>query len=248
MDIEKIRKVVEGVPHMDFSQANAISKLIIENKAQNILELGFRHGVSTCYMAGALDELGGGKITTIDLENAKDAKPNIEGLLKRLELDNFVEVFYEPTSYTWRLMKMIESEPAPEFDFCYIDGAHDWFIDGFAFLLVDKLLKPGGLVVFDDLDWTYDTSPTLRKTDRVKNMPEEERQTPQIRKVYELLVKKDPRYGEFIEVDNWAIARKIVSDMNISQTEIRTEVIYQKERVGLGAVLHKLFKKISSGS
>lgn len=248
MDIEKIRKVVEGIPHMDFSQAKAISKLIIENKSQNILELGFRHGVSTCYMAGALDELGGGKITTVDLANAKDAKPNVEELLERLELDKFVEVFYEPTSYIWRLMKMIEMEPAPEFDFCYIDGAHDWFTDGFAFLLVDKLLKPGGLVVFDDLDWTYDTSPVLRKTDRVKNMPDEERQTPQIRKVYELLVKKDPRYGEFVEIDNWAIARKIASDTNVSQAEIRTEVIYQKERVGLGAVLLKLFKKITSGS
>ncbi len=109
---------------------------------------------------------------------------------------------------------MLEKDPSPQFDFCFLDGAHDWFTDGFAFLLVDKLLKPGGLIVFDDLDWTFDSSPMLRGTDKIKNMPVEERETAQIRKVYELLVLPHPSYGDFVTKNGWAYARKLSHGSN----------------------------------
>lgn len=244
MDIEVIKRKVDGIPHMDFSQATRIRELIIENKFANILELGFRHGVSTCYMAGALDELGFGTITTIDLTTAKHAKPNIEDLLGELNLIKYVTLFYEPTSYVWRLMKMIEEDSTPRFDFCYLDGAHDWYTDGFAFFLVDMLLKPGGIIVFDDLDWRYDISPGLKNSEKVKNMPEEEKTTPQVRKVYELLVKNNPSYSEFEEIDNWGIVRK-KSSIESANSEIRTEIIHQKEYIGLGAITLKAWKRLT---
>lgn len=208
MGIDEIREKVEGIPHMSFIEAKVVTKVILDNKFQNILELGFRHGVSTCYMAGALDDLGRGKITTIDLIGARIAEPNIDHLLGILGLDKYVTVFYEPTSYIWRLMKMLEEDPSPRFDFCYIDGAHNWFTDGFAFFLVDRLLKPGGLIIFDDLDWTYESSPTWKNLPQTECMPQDEKSTPQIRRVYELLVKHHPAYGEFMEKDGWAYARK----------------------------------------
>jgi len=154
MKINKTREQVEGIPHMSIDQANLITDVILKNQFENILELGFDHGVSTCYIAGALDELGRGHITMIDLMNVRDESPNIDQQLGNLGLDKFVTVFYEPTSYIWRLMKMLEDDPSPRFDFCYIDGAHDWFTDGFSFFLVDKLLKPGGMIIFDDLEGT----------------------------------------------------------------------------------------------
>ena len=61
-------------------------------------------------MAGALDELGRGFITTIDLAKAKEFKPNIKLLLEDLALSNRVDVYHEPTSYIWRLMKMIDED------------------------------------------------------------------------------------------------------------------------------------------
>lgn len=244
MKIDQIKERLKGIPHMSFGQAEAITDVILENQFQNILELGFAHGVSTCYMAGALDELGMGSITTIDLENARNAKPNIDSLLSSLGLLDFVNVFYEPTSYIWRLMKMLEEDPSPRFDFCYIDGAHNWFIDGFAFFLVDRLLKTEGLIIFDDLDWTYEISPALKNTNRVKNMPLDEKSTPQIRKVYELLVKPHPAYGHFLVKGGWAYARKISTESNAKINEVRKEVVYKKEYVGLGAALLKIVRKL----
>jgi predicted O-methyltransferase YrrM len=125
MRLEIIKSRVEGIPYMSISQAKEMTAFILENKLQSILELGFCHGVSTCYMAGALDEMGGGNITTIDLLRARDLDPNIEMLLSDLGLSELVTPFYEPTSYIWRLMKMIEADPTPRFDMCYIAGAHN---------------------------------------------------------------------------------------------------------------------------
>lgn len=243
MKIDKVREKVQGLPHMTAAQADEITRVILENRFQNILELGFAHGVSTCFMAGALDELGGGHITTIDLEHARNARPNIESLLGALGLSQYVTVWYEPTSYLWRLMKMLEEDPAPRFDFCYLDGAHDWFTDGFAFFLVDKLLKPGGMIILDDLDWTLDESPAMKNTPQVKNMPLEEKRTPQVRKVYELLVKTHPGYGDYLEKDRWAYARKLSVESYIS-SEIRKEIIYQN--VGLGSAVLKIARRVAT--
>jgi predicted O-methyltransferase YrrM len=244
--VDEIRVKVKGIPHMSPAQGRAITDVILENRFQNILELGFRHGVSTCYVAGALDELGTGHVTTIDLLNAREAQPNIEHLLGDLGLARYVTVFYEPTSYIWRLMKMLEEDPSPRLDFCYIDGAHSWFTDGFAFFLVDRLLKPGGMIILDDLDWTYKSSPTLGHSEKVDRMPQEEKSTPQMRRVYELLVKPHPAYGEFMERDGWAYARKrSVESQGQRAAEVRKEVVYQRHYVGLGGVLLKLLRRVT---
>lgn len=141
-------------------------------------------------------------------------------------------------------MKMLEHNPTPRFDFCFIDGAHSWFTDGFAFFLVDRLLKPGGLLIFDDLNWTYASSPALSQSEWVAQMPKEEKETAQVRKVYELLVKPHPAYGEFIEKDGWAYARKVSTQPDAMAGAVRSEVIYQKQHVGLGYVLLKVARRI----
>jgi predicted O-methyltransferase YrrM len=245
MNIDKIRERVKGIPHMTFSQAQIIRDVILKNQFQSLLELGFRHGVSTCYMAGALDDLGRGTILTIDLMNARKAEPCIDQLLADLGLTKYVTVIYEPTSYVWRLMKMLEENPSPRFDFCYIDGAHDWATDGFAFFLVDRLLQPGGLIIFDDLDWTYESSPALRNTERVRLMPQEEKSTPQVRKIYELLVKPHPAYGEFMVKDDWAYARRKSTQSNGVAKEISREVVYQREYVGFGGAILRIVRKLA---
>jgi len=208
MDNVRVKELVGDTPLMSLYQANRLTAFMAEHAVQNVLELGFAHGVSTCYMAAALARFGSGSIVTIDLESARQREPNIEELLARVGQSGRVTVYFEPTSYTWRLMKFLEEERRPAFDLCYIDGAHNWFVDGFAFFLVHLLLKPGGWIIFDDLDWTYATSPSLAHTERVRRMPEDERTTPQVRKVYELLVKSHPQYHNFRVENGWAYAQK----------------------------------------
>jgi hypothetical protein len=56
-------------------------------------------------------------------------------------------------------------------------------------------------------------------------MPLDERKTPQIRKVYELLVKTHPAYGDFMIQDDWAYAHKI-SMVEAAPVRTRSEIVY----------------------
>jgi predicted O-methyltransferase YrrM len=208
MTPEEVKQIIGDVPNMTLDQGMAITELIRAQGSRQILELGFAYGVSTCYLAAALQGIPGARVTTIDLEAARNNCPNIESLLRMCGLTNMVSIYYEPTSYLWRLMKFIEEDPSRTFDLCYVDGSHTWCVDGFAFFLADRLIRPGGWFIFDDLDWTYALSPTLAHTEGVRRLPAEERETPQIRKVFELLVMRHPCYGDFEIRNGWGYAHK----------------------------------------
>lgn len=210
MQLDRVLTSTAGIPHMSPDRGKEIYEFVRQERPNSVLELGFAHGVSACYIAAALKDNGSGQLTTIDVHAARERDPHIEELLGAAGLLDWVHPIYTPTSYTWELMRMLEDQRQGEwlFDFAFIDGAHSWFVDGFAFFLVDKLLKPGGWILFDDLDWTYATSPTLGETDFVRSIPEVERTTPQIGKVFDLLVKQHPGYGEFRSDGVWGWARK----------------------------------------
>ena len=84
MKSHEVRSVVGNLPYMTLKQAEIIAEFIADKQIETILELGFKHGVSTCYMAAALADLGRGSIVAIDLEQARAATPNIEELLNRI--------------------------------------------------------------------------------------------------------------------------------------------------------------------
>ena len=84
-------------------------------------------------------------------------------------------VVREFSSYTWWLKEQVAARcdahgnVEPRFDFVYLDGAKNWTIDGLAVVLVEKLLRPGGWLLMDDLDWTYADDPAREATDGVAN-------------------------------------------------------------------------------
>jgi predicted O-methyltransferase YrrM len=164
---------------------------------ENCLELGLAHGVGSVYIASALEANGRGHLTSVDNESALERDPPASEVVERAGLSHRVSLVIEPTSYTWFLQRMVRQQLKdsstidPLFDFVFIDGAHTWEVDGFAFLLVDKLLKPGGWILFDDLDWTVD-----------------DQHDPEVREVWELLVLTHQRYDELRSDWHWGWAHK----------------------------------------
>ncbi|MGH2728500.1 MAG: class I SAM-dependent methyltransferase [Actinomycetota bacterium] len=208
MEFADVARMVEGVPNMSPAQGRRIYDFILEHRMTDVLELGTAHGTSACYMAAALHQVGRGRVLTIDRPDSLQRDPNIFELLDRTGLKPFVEVVTSPSSYDWELMKIIKrrsrlERSEPLFDFCYLDGAHTWQTDGLAFFLVEKLLRRGGWILFDDLDWTFHRSSTLRETDWVLALPEEERTAPQMKRVFEFLVRQHVGFDSFQIDEEW---------------------------------------------
>jgi predicted O-methyltransferase YrrM len=174
---------------MGIEQARFLRDFIRTHDLSELLELGFFHGKSTAFMAAILEELGRGHITTMDLKGARRRKPPIAHVLADLRLTHRVTPVYSHRSFTWELRRLLAESPRPQFDFCYIDGAHTWDGTGFSFLLIDLLLKPGGWVIFDDLEWSIATSrAAMKNTERYAAYSEEEKQATQVREVWRILV------------------------------------------------------------
>jgi len=192
---------------MELEQGERIFDFIVSQQLVNCLELGFYQGVSSAYIAGALHEMGNGKLVTIDTVLARQLQPNIESIIGGLGLEEFVTYYFEPSSYTWRLMKFLRDSNFKKFDFCYIDGGHSWDTTGFAYFLVSRLLKPGGWIIFDDLNWTHQDA-AVCNTARVKAMADDEKSAAQVGLVYELLVKRDSQFTDFFIEGSWGYARK----------------------------------------
>jgi predicted O-methyltransferase YrrM len=220
MRFAEVRRVIGGVPFITPEHALDLYNLILRERCEQILELGIAHGTATCYMAAALEELGSGRVTAVDLRDA-DFTPAAEEQLERSGLQRYADVVRMHTGYTWFLHDEIRRQSTegvcrPKYDLCIIDGPKNWTIDGCAFFLVDKLLKTGGWIIFDDYAWTYAAADASRTaTDGISHraLSEEERTTPHIREVFELLVMQHPHYSNFVVYDHqdWAMAQKVPS-------------------------------------
>jgi len=105
-------------------------------------------------------------------------------------------------SYNWSLMTILEQHTKPIFDYAFLDGMHTWETDGFAFLLIDKLLKPGGYIDFDDYNWTLAGSETLGPRHfplTAKLYTNEQIRTRSIKKIIDLLVRRNKNYKEIVK-------------------------------------------------
>lgn len=104
-------------------------------------------------------------------------------------------------SYNWSLMRVLRDHPGPVFDYAFLDGAHTWGFDALAFLLLDRLLMPGGYLDFDDYWWTTASSPTMNPEAfpaTSKLYTQEQIDERQVALVVDLLVRRDPRYEEVV--------------------------------------------------
>jgi predicted O-methyltransferase YrrM len=204
--IDQVTTIVDGLPHMRKPAGTRIYDHVLEHELRRVLELGTYHGVSTCYLGAAVDEIDG-HVTTIDRTTALDLEPNVNDLLERTGLTDRVTPIFAENSFTWELKRMLESADPPQFDFVFLDAGHTWDVTGFAFFLVDRLLRPGGWLLFDDLNWSVATSPSVSDAPWTEAMSQEERESRQIEAVFDLLVTGDERYDCHRE-GNWGWAQK----------------------------------------
>jgi len=133
-----------------------LHQFILDHNIQNCIELGTGFGATTCVMADALQQTGG-KLITVEMHLPEQV--NVKTLMAHVGLsEDKVEIVIDTLGYNWYLPELIAKHSehhicTPLFDFCLLDGAHEWEPDALAFFLVDKLLKPKAWIAIDDLNF-----------------------------------------------------------------------------------------------
>jgi predicted O-methyltransferase YrrM len=168
--------------------------------SRSYAELGVYKGYTAARIAEQL--AGEGEIHLFDYEDrlAEAAgRVRATGHTKVIEHPNSRRIM---DSYNWSLMRLLAEHGEPIFDYVFIDGAHTWMLDALAFLLVDRLLRVGGYVDFDDYAWTLAGSPSMKPEvfpDVCRLYSPEQIEERQVALVVDVLVRPDPRYEELLE-------------------------------------------------
>ncbi|NNE46371.1 MAG: class I SAM-dependent methyltransferase [Rhodothermales bacterium] len=127
----------------------ALHALARELRPRNCLELGTCLGISSAYVASALDLNEHGSLTTLD--GGKD--------LSRVASINFSRLGLRNTRFvTGRFDEMLP-ELLPEIapvDMAYIDGHHDGAATRAYFEMILQHAAPYAVMVFDDIRWSRD--------------------------------------------------------------------------------------------
>jgi predicted O-methyltransferase YrrM len=201
---------VAGLPYMSPAQGRIVCDHILATRPAEVLELGTGHGVSAAYLAAGLAAVGAGRLTTVDHAQAS-FDPAPEEVLARAGVADRVTIVREFSSYTWWLKELVSARSdragnvEPLYDFVYIDGAKSFTIGGLTAVLVEKLLRPGGWLLFDDLDWRHTDAPGREATDGVvqRELSERERSEPHLRAVFDLVIAQHPSFTELRVQDEW---------------------------------------------
>jgi len=158
--------------NIDEAEGKFIQDVIRELKPRCSIEIGCAYGISSLFICEALADVGAERHIIIDPYQLgaghQGPDSGYEGIgllnLKRAGLDRIVD-FHAELSFRC-LPRLLEQ--GVKADFAFIDGMHTFDYAFADFFFLDKMLGPGGVVIFDDLGY-----PSIRKLCRyiVRNLP-----------------------------------------------------------------------------
>ena len=125
-------------------EAQTIYSLIKDKQYESILDVGTGPGFSCLYMAKALTDSGvSGKVTTIDIKT--EFTERARSLIRKFGLEEYVEFISGDST------DVLGAMPPASFDLTIIDGQHKYDQCKKDFTQADRLVSPGGCIVFDDI-------------------------------------------------------------------------------------------------
>lgn len=210
MSLSSLPKEIWPIPHTPARDCVVLHEFVRRAKPAQVLEFGVAYGKSACFIADAMRDNGVGHVTGLDFDVIHKNCPSPIQSLESCGLSDRATVVASYYSYTWELIEILKASLTdegyrPKYDFVFIDGAHTWGVDGLAFLLIDKLVRPGGWVLFDDLGWTPDAGRLVPKS---KHPRGGDPNVAQVDLIWDLLVLPDKSYGDRFIDGTWGWVQK----------------------------------------
>jgi SAM-dependent methyltransferase len=106
------------------------------------------------------------------------------------------------SGYHFKLAKGFLEKKLPMFDMAYVDGGHVFHLDAPAAIVLKELCNPGGLILFDDWNWSIAKSPSLKpsvKPEILEHYDGEQIKACHVQMVCKTVMDTDPRF-EFLGV------------------------------------------------
>ncbi|MBI5458045.1 class I SAM-dependent methyltransferase [Candidatus Kaiserbacteria bacterium] len=139
--------------------------------------------------------------------------------IKGFDTKNISFAMNSTGTYSWTLFEMLQK--GEQFDVIYVDGHHTFYIDLPAMMLADKLLKPGGYLLLDDIPWSL----SFLKANMMRSLSQwyfyrtmynfsdytkEQQSLPHIKMIAEELLIKRSGYkkDENLSLPHWWVLRK----------------------------------------
>jgi hypothetical protein len=131
----------------------------------NFLEIGCWEGRTTNWLFDNILTHRSSKMTVVDVFKGSPEETGMNGL----DLDTIRDRFEFNTSKRSKKITILEGysnevlrqfKPEPIFDVAYIDGTHTAYGTLEDAILVHHLIKPGGLIIFDDYGWKDPNRPS----------------------------------------------------------------------------------------
>ena len=137
----KIKSHAEQLLNITPDTGLFLSILIQATRADSILEIGTSNGYSTLWIADALKNNDGGKVTTVEVSEKK----------AEMARDNFQKsgLYQYIDSHLQDVRAFLKTQAAESFDMIFLDAERPQYVSYWND--VDRVLKTGGLLIVDNV-------------------------------------------------------------------------------------------------
>jgi predicted O-methyltransferase YrrM len=141
----------EGVPYTLSEVCHELHDIVVRMDEPKVLEIACGYGKATPYLASAA-AVTGGHVRAVDNQRHEWEGDTVRDRLRELDLLEQCSVSLGQDA-RWYIFDLLRDDSGKWIDFVYFDLSHTLEIDAFVALAAWNHLRPGGVMVFDDLDW-----------------------------------------------------------------------------------------------
>lgn len=232
-----VERIIEGLSNpwsVSVETARVLARLVVEEQHSSILEFGA--GMSSRIFAAALEELGGGRLTSVEENPAwcEDAwilveqSPNVDALL----IPASVHLKLDGRGIYYGYEQVTEISRRGPYDLVFVDAPWGGYGRDGALYIAIECLSPGGLIVLDDAQRVREKRSLRRSMLNYPGLTLTANVGSVGRGIAILCkdsnpVQKRTSFGALIEVWGSGIYETVKSAQSIRRHEVRDEVIDQ---------------------